>query len=442
MTRVRLRATIGVASLLVLVPALLLRLLPRPQAQGLERLLPQMALLQSLTAAPSRPVPQLWQQRLGVALARQLWRQQRQVWWQGWGRHGSGGAYLVVALARQEQLREADRPAHSLQLDDLLVVASDPLALRSLQDQLRNPQRPLQGLDRRCLALLQDQQAVYWTPQGLAGLSGDLAPLLFGYQQGCLSLALAGSGLAFSGEATASPDPAGAALAMPELKPSPPLDDSLLLEVQAPALSGLLEGYLGRQLVRDSLAGVYGIGPGQLDRLRQLPVRMRLRAFPSGPFRAGLEVQLAVGAQRKPIAQLLQDLRPVLQRQGLEDSPPQWRAGGAQSAVLPSALWRRQDGVVVGGWRWRAAPGGSADLLVFLGPEPPPLARPEPIQPAGVQLRLRPAAMAAQGLLSPDWPTVVRQASQLEVAASPQQRGPLSRLTGRLLLAPPPGAPR
>jgi hypothetical protein len=430
----RLRVTSVAAGLLVLGPALFLWQLPRPQAQGLERLLPQMALLQSLPPAPTRPVPQLWQQRLGLPLARRLWRQQRRIWWQGWGRHGDSGAYLVVPLGRAELLPGAQRPAHSLLLNDLLVVAADPLSLKALQDQLRNVQRPLQGLDRRCLSLLESQQAVFWKPVGLGGLSGELAPLLLGYQEGCLALALDGPQLQFSGEATASPDPVGGPIRGEVVVPSQPLGSDLLLELQGPSLQPLLQGYLSRQLVREALAANYGIGPAQLDLLRQLPFRLQLRAIAAGPFRAGLVLQVQPGRHRQALAALLNELRPRLQQQGLEDAPPQWRAGASASGVLPEASWRRDDGTLVGGWRWQLLPGQQPQLQLFLGPVPsrPPV----PVTSSGsaLQLSMRPAQMVAAGLLPASLPTVVQQASQLELGAS-AQKGPLSRLQGRLQLA-------
>lgn len=433
----RLRATALVAGLLVVAPALLLWQLPRPQAQGLERLLPQMALLQSLPAIPGRPVPQLWSERLGAALAQRLWRQQRRLWWQGWGRHGGRGAYLVVPLTRTEVLSASQRPPNSVLLNDLLVVASDPLALRALQDQLRNVQRPLQGLDRRCLDLLEAQQAVFWKPIGLGGLSGELAPLLLGFQEGCLALELAGPQLLFSGEATASPDPAGAPVRSLAAVPPPATGSDVLLELQGSSLQLLLQGYLSRQLVRDALAANYGIGPAQLDLLRQMPFRLQLRPIAAGPYRAGLALQLEPGRHRQALAALLNELRPRLQQYGLQDAPPQVRTAGARSEVLPETALRRDDGTLVGGWRWQVLPGRQPQLLAFLGPEPPTPAPAEAIANtganAGLQLRMRPAAMVAAGLLPAELPPVVKQASQLQLAAS-AERGPLSRLQGRLQL--------
>ena len=55
----RLRWTLTLTVLLLLLPAGLLLRSPRPRAEGLERLLGQAALLQSFPAAPERPVPAL-----------------------------------------------------------------------------------------------------------------------------------------------------------------------------------------------------------------------------------------------------------------------------------------------------------------------------------------------------------------------------------------------
>ena len=100
MPRLPLRATSLLTAALLLAPAAGLLLLPRPQAEGLERLLPQASLLQSFPAAPQRPVPLLWQERLGARAAERLWREQRGVWWQFWGRDGDGGAFLALARPR------------------------------------------------------------------------------------------------------------------------------------------------------------------------------------------------------------------------------------------------------------------------------------------------------------------------------------------------------
>lgn len=432
--RLRLRATAAAAALLLVGPALLLRVLPRPEAQGLERLLPQVALLQSLPAAPSRPVPQLWRQRLGAPLADRLWRQQRRTWWQGWGRHGEGGAYLVVPLPQGDRPAAQRQAPHSFLLNDLLVVAPDPLARRALQDQLRNVQRPLRGLERRCLLLLQERQAVFWKPAGLGGLSGALAPLLLRYQEGCLALELLNGELAFQGEAAAVAAPSGeppeATLPLP-----PPLSPSLLLEVRGPSLAPLLQGFLDRNVVREALASGYGIGPAQLRLLRQLPFRLRLRPLAAGPFRAGLELQFGAGAQSRELARLLSGLRPRLQQQGLDDAPPQWGSGPRRPELPPPSTWRRGDGTVVGGWYWLGSAERPAELVVFLGPLPAAPA-PEPLQPSSLQLSMRPAAMAASGLLPIELPAVVQRATQLRLAAAARSGGPLSRLQGRLQLGP------
>ena len=118
-------------AVLVLAPALVLGLFPRTNASGLDRLVGAAAMVQSFASAASQPVPPLWRQRLGEATAQRLWRQQRRLWWQFWGGHGDAGAYLVLNAPANLPL-----PANGLRVDDLLVVAPDPLARQLLQDQL------------------------------------------------------------------------------------------------------------------------------------------------------------------------------------------------------------------------------------------------------------------------------------------------------------------
>jgi hypothetical protein len=428
----RLRWTLALTALLLLLPSSLLLRSPRPQAEGLERLLGQAALLQSFPAAPERPVPALWSQRLGAAQARRIWRQQRRFWWQFWGRDGDGGAFLAYKFQTATPI-----PAQGIRVDDLVVVAADPLSKRLLQDQLKLAQRQRRGLEKRCLQRLQQEQAVFWAPLGLGVMAGPAAPLLQRFQEGCLSLRLEGASLGLAGEAAAASGllAAPGRMAVAAAAAPPPLPADLLLEWRGPALETLLQGMLSRQLIREPLAARYGIGDGQLALLRRVPFAVRLRPVAQGPFQAGLELQLAVSGDRRPWNQLLAGLVEPLESQELQ-------ATASGSKGLPATVWRRQDGQVVGGWRWVLASSSSPQLLLFLGPEPPAAAAatatPVLSQPGlgnSMQLRARPAALAERGLLPPELPQPVQQASQLSLVAVPVARGSaLSQLSGLLQL--------
>ena len=445
----RLRITTGTILVLLLLPALGLIRWPRPRASGLERLLSRVSLLQSFPATPARPVPALWQQRLGPERAGRLWRRQRQLWWQFWGGDGDGGAFLALPLPGST-FRPADWPELALPVDDLVVVAPDPLSRRQLLDQLRQVARQRRGLQRRCLERLRQGQAVFWSPQGLAGLTGPLAPLLQRAQEGCLSLELRSPQLRFQGEAAASQGLL--ALPAPQLPPSAvsPLPPQVLLQLQGPSPQPLLQGLLARQLIRDPLAARYGLGPGQLPLLQRTPFRLRLRALPEGPFQAALELQLAVRAgDRRAWAQVLARLRQALLEQGLEEGPAQLTGPApgqavTGSAILPAASFRREDGVLLGGWRWLAASGTAPQLLLYLAAAPAggPDRLPEPAggPGEGLTLQARPGLLDQLALLPGGLPQPVRQAEQLSLQLWPLNQ-PLSQLRGDLRLAPRPLVP-
>ncbi len=451
------RATAGAIAALVLLPALALVLVPRPRAQGLERLLSQVALIQSFPSQGRLGAPPLWQQRLGPSLAGQVWNRQH-LWWQFWAEHGDSSAYLAVPWASLPEPYRQALPPNSLRVDDLLVIAPDPLSQRLLSDELQLKQRQAQGLLQRCRQRLEQDQAVYWSPAGLAALVGPVAPLLQQVQQGCLSLGLRGLGLRgeallLSGEASSSQGYLGAPRVSDSQAPLAPLGPNVLLELRGPEIDSLLEGLLSRQLIRDPLAARYGIAQPQLAMIRQTPFLLRLNRLSKGPFQAGLELRLAVGPNSRQWAALLQGLRPALIDQGLVDGGPslQSPAGAIGSARFPAAQWSRDDGQVVGGWRWLREPGADPQLLLFLGPDPKgPKADggPKPDgaskrdwasnsdwTPAGkalLRLRLRPKDLAGLGLLPPDLPKPVRAASQLAIDASIRRGDPLSQLGGSL----------
>ncbi len=476
-------------ALLLALPLLALQRLPRPRAQGLEQLLDGVTLLQSFPAAPQRAIPDLWRQRLGGRLAERAWQQQRGFWWQLWGEHVDGAPMLVLPATSLPAATVASLPPQAMRLGDLVVVAPDPLALQMLRDGLRPQQRRSRGLQRRCLDRLQSTQAVFWNPTAIGVIAGPIAPLLQRFQSGCLSIGLDGGGVVWSGEAAAVDGALTSVATTPTLnEPAAlgPLPADQLLQIQGASLDLLIQGLLARQMIRDPLASRYGIDTDRLALLRQPPFQLRLRSVPHGPFQASLELQLVVGKERLAWQGLLDQLGRSLQAQGLRQAdatapvaaanghgsgsrssaaaPPAPGAitaspgglaattesrsrssrptGSAVRPALATVTWSRDDGAVVGGWRWLPTVAGEAQLLLFLGPVPQtPLARiggaAHPLPAAGgLQLRSRPAALARFGMLPPDVPELVRRSSQLELEAQSLQGGtdslPISQLSGRL----------
>ena len=455
--------TSAVIALLVLAPASQLHRFPRSNAEGLERVVGVATLVQSFQSGDARPVPLLWQERLGPEPAARLWARQRGTWWQFWGREGS--AHLVVPGRLFGPQASAALPARAVRVDDLVVIAPDPLSHQTLQQQLRRTSRPPRGLEQRCVNLLRSRQAVVWTKLALAQISGDLAPLLQRFQQGCLTVSAEADGLSWQGEASAKPDSVAPAPSLPP-EPAPsrgePLPADLLLEVTGARLDQLLDALLSNAVIRQPLMDRYGLDQAALERLQSTPFLLRLRPQPKGPFLASLELQLAVGQERSGWTRWLSALSQALERQGLSDQRSPSNAGPATSATavqvkLPSSLWLRDDGTPLGGWRWVVpASGGAPELLFVLGaalPGAERFAAATPPAGGGLSLRARPDALAALGLLPPDLPAVARRSTQLEIlsapaaapkpGASPGGDAGLSWLWGSLMLeapTPPPAA--
>jgi hypothetical protein len=421
--------TVLVTALLLALPTALLVRMPRPRAEGLGRLLPHAGLLQSFPAAPEREPPALWRQRLEGATAELLWRQQRQLWWQFWSQDQAGGAYLVMPLPRQIRVGALSAPPNSLQIDGLLVVSSGPLAQRFLEDQLVQASRRQQGLQQRCLAMLEREPAAYWSSQGLAAMAGPMAPLLQALQEGCLALELVPGALLVSGEAAsasaaraappaqepsaasplaesptaesppaepppgelptaelppgesasdaaepspADPEPSPAQLPLAETLPPAaaldvpePIAEGLLLRLTGRSLDPLLAGLLSQAEVREATRSVYGLGDAELALLQGTPFELRLRSQQAGPFQAGLELALPVTDDPAAWVAILDALSERLRARGLMDD-----VLPAGPDELVSITWRDEQAREVGGWRWHSFPGQPLQLLLFLGPEP------------------------------------------------------------------------
>jgi len=437
-----LRCTLLATAALLLAPALLLVRLPRPRAEGLGRLLPHASLLQSFPGAPERAAPQLWQQRLPGPLAEQLWSQQRQLWWQLWSQEGVPGAYLVMPTPRPIRIGAQSPPANSLEVDGLLVVAPNTLALNLLSQKLRSAPRQQRGLQQRCLELLEERQAAYWSTEGLNSMAGALAPLLQSFQEGCIKLRLADGALQFEGEAAAiagllvpAAEPVAPAVTLASLPE--PLADALLLQVSGRSLQPLLAGLLGRDLIREPLITSYGLSEADLKLLQDSPFQLSLRPLASGPFQAGLELVVAPRGDRTSWTRMLDGISERLYARGL------------QSVAETATSWRDSDERIVGGWRWLADAGNQPLLQLFLGPEPPPfrssLASAQQWQGLPtLLLQARPQALADAMLLPLQLPMPLQQADLLQVLAeSPSGAIDAPKLLlGRLAITPRPATPQ
>jgi hypothetical protein len=443
--RLPLRCTLLATTALVVLPAVLLVRLPRPRAEGLGRLLPLAALLQGFPGAPERAVPQLWQQRLPAPLAERFWRQQRQPWWQLWAQDGSVGAYLVMPTPRPIRIGAQQRPANSLEVDGLMVVAPNSFSLNLLSQKLRSAPRQQRGLQQRCLELLERRQSAFWSIDGLNAMAGALAPLLQTFQEGCVELKLADGALQFEGEASdiagllaQLPPPGGAARPLPAQASLPdPLPANLLLQVNGRSMQPLLAGLLGRELIREPLITAYGLSDADIKLLKDSPFQLSLRPLATGPFQAGLELVVAPRGDRTKWTRMLDGISERLYERGL------------LSVAETATSWRDADERIVGGWRWLPTSGKQPLLQLFLGPEPPPyrtaLVTPEQWQSLPtLQLQARPAALGAASLLPLQLPMPMQQADQLLVLAeSPgSSRSAPSRLLGRMAITRRPSVPQ
>jgi hypothetical protein len=257
------------------------------------------------------------------------------------------------------------------------------------------------------------------------------------FQQGCLVLGSDVRGLTWQGEASAVPQPSGPAVTPPAgltREQLPPLPPPQLLEVQGARLDLLLRALLDRRIIREPLAQRYGLDAALLERLQRIPFLLRLTEQPRGPFQASLALHLAVGRDTGPWAGWLAPLRLALESQGLTELKDKEKEKGAEPAPaadpprssarqpLPESTWTREDGIVVGGWRWiPAAAGSGKELVFFLGSVPPASGSSASTAPAGLRLRARPAALAGLSLLPPEMPVVVRQAEQLDLIGVPEE---------------------
>ena len=397
-----------------------------PEA-SLGRVSGALILIQSFHGDAKRPPPKLWNQRLGLVRAGNLWKRQgRSIWWQGWS--DDGDAYLILP----DQLLAADtKNLRKHQVLGLTLLGSDELhrqqLIQRLQRQSERPAKP-SSLQRRCMQRLAEAPAVFWTSDALAAMSGTTAPLLQQGRHGCLGLQLRGNTLHWSGYigdrsiALASSQPKnGWNFSTSDRHKRPNVDNVNLLEVHGARVDLILGSLLSRQIIQEPLESQYGVNQATRSRLALSPFSLRLQQQAKGAYRAGLQIQTPLPGGPVAWAAVLDRVSNRLKERGFQ------RSNSVQDTAkkADAMIWndqRSEPNKVVGGWRWLQQPNQQPLLSVGLAtlPETKPFYQPFPESSfAALKLNAQPRRLVSLGLLNGAWPALLQQADSLHLQIEP-----------------------
>ncbi len=385
------------------------------------------SLIQSFHGDAKRPAPKLWNQRLGLVRAGNLWKRQgRSIWWQGWSEDGD--AYLILP----DQLLGADtKNLRKHQVLGLTLLGSDELHRQQLIQRLqRQPERPASAtsLQRRCMQRLAQAPAVFWTRDALAAISGTTAPLLQQGSHGCLALRLNGNTLHWGGYvgdrsiALAAPHPKqGWNFSVSNRQKPPRFEKASLLEVHGARVELMLGTLLSRQIIQEPLESQYGVNQSTRSRLSLSPFSLRLQQQAKGAYRAGLQFQAPLPGGSAAWANVLDQVSNRLEERGFQRSNPTQNSATGASAVI----WNDQRGgknKIVGGWRWlqptKKPPLFSAGLASL--PVDKPFYQALPASSlAALKLQARPRKLVSLGLMNGAWPALLKQADSLHLQIQP-----------------------
>ena len=406
---------------------------------SLSRVSGAFSLIQSFQGDPKRPVPKLWNQRLGLVRAGNLWKRQgRSIWWQGWSEDGD--AYLILP----DQLLAADtKNLRKHQVLGLTLLGSDELHRQQLIQRLqRQSERPAQptSLQRRCMQRLAEAPAVFWTSDALAAISGTTAPLLQQGSHGCLALRLKGNTLRWGGYVgdrsialAASQPKQGWNFSVSDRQKPPNFDQASLLEVHGAHVDLILGTLLSRQIIQAPLESQYGVNQSTRSRLAISPFSLRLQEQAKGAYRAGLQFQAPLPGGPAAWASVLDRVSSRLEERGFQRSTP------AQDTTKKAdvVIWKDQregQNKVVGGWLWlhqpKIPPLLSAGLASF--PETKPFYQVLPVSSfATLKLNARPRNLVNLGLMNGSWPALLKQADSLHLQIKPAMTFPNLKASGQ-----------
>ncbi len=394
---------------------------------GLSRVSAAFSLIQAFQGDSGRPAPQLWNQRLGLTRAADLWRRQgRSVWWQGWSEDGD--AYLILP---DHLIADNTKNLRKHQVLGLTMLGSDELHRQQLIERLKHqPELPAQpnSLQNRCMQRLAKAPAVYWTGDALAVISGTMAPLLQQARYGCLALRLSGNKLIWGGivgdrslaVAAVQPKKGWIISASHRQMPSD-LDQTSLMEVHGERVDLMLGTLLNRQIIQQPLESLYGVDQSVRAELANAPFSLRLEQQEQGSYRAGLQFQAPLPGGAATWGSVLNRVSQRLKERGFQLQKPSQVKGQPGS----TKIWTdNHDGKsrIVGGWRWLQQSNHpellSAGLAIL--PEKKPFYHKIPAPDHSVLLfNARPRGLSSLGLMSGSWPALLKQADSLTVRIKP-----------------------
>ena len=423
--------TLGLGA--VLLSGLIGVILNQPSLQddgihaSLTRVSGAFSLMQSFHGDSKRPAPKLWNQRLGLVRAANLWKRQgRSIWWQGWS--DDGDAYLILP----DQLLATDsKNLRKHQVLGLTLLGSDELHRQQLIQRLkRQPERPAQptSLQSRCMQRLANAPAVFWTSDALAAISGTTAPLLQQASHGCLALRLIGNTLHWGGVVgdrslalAASQPKQGWIFSVSNRQKPAKFDEDSLLEVNGARVDLILGKLLSRQIIQEPLEAQYGVNQSIRSRLALSPFSLRLKQQAKGAYRAGLQFQAPLPGGAAAWASVLDRVSNHLEERGFQRINPAKNKDQKSDAVI----WkdkREGQNKIVGGWRWLQYSKNSMLLSAGLAslPDTKPFYQVLPISKLlALKLNARPSNLASLGLMNGSWPALLKQADSLHLQIEP-----------------------
>ena len=404
---------------------------------SLSRISGAFSLMQSFHGDSKRPVPKLWNQRLGLLRAGNLWKQQgRSIWWQGWSEDGD--AYLILP----DQLLGTDtKNLRKHQVSGLTLLGSDELHRQQLIQRLeRQSELPAQpkSLQKRCMQQLAQVPAVFWTSDALAAISGTTAPLLQQGSHGCLALRLHGNTLHWGGVVgnrsitlAASQPKQGWNFSVSDRQKPPDFDNASLLEVHGARVDLILGTLLSRQIIQEPLESQYGVNQAIRSRLALSPFSLRLQQQTKGAYRAGLQFQAPLPGGADAWTSVFDRVSSRLEERGFQRSTPKPSPSQTPTSKqdkdkkTDAVIWKDQRGgqnKIVGGWRWLQKPGTLPLLSAGLAslPDTKPFYQTLPAATdSALKLHARPRNLVALGLMNGAWPALLKQADSLHLQIKP-----------------------